>query len=175
MKLNYTISFADFKAAQRLHRHQKLGRRISFILLYVAVPVLAVLGWFCWPLPSSTPAAVSLGLGILEVVLVWFAISLPISRIYETRKGFKRLFAPTRMDRSNFVEIDDERIFYATPGISETKFSWNAVVEFAQDEKVTLLYVSKRAFITMPTPDFSPEQRAELNALLARHLPKGEK
>jgi len=46
MKLNYTISFADFKAAQRLHRHQKLGRRISFILLYVAVPVLAVLAGF---------------------------------------------------------------------------------------------------------------------------------
>jgi len=72
---------------------------------------------------------------------------------------FKRLFAPTRMDRSNFVEIDDERILYATPGISETKFSWNAVVEFAQDEKVTLLYVSKRVFITMPRRLFSRAAR----------------
>ena len=175
MKLNYTISLADFKAAQRLHRRQKLSRRISFVLLYIVLPAVAVLGWLCWPLlniTSDTPVAVSLGLSILDVVLLSFAATLPISREYETRKGFKRLFEAAHGNRNSFVEIDDEHILYDIPGVSESKLSWNAIIDFARDEKVTLFYVSKQAFIVLRTPDLSPEQMIEINDLVARHVVK---
>jgi hypothetical protein len=52
---------------------------------------------------------------------------------------------------------------------------WTAIVRFAQNEKVTLFYVAKARFLFVPTQLFSEEQRAELNDLVARHLPKGKK
>ena len=41
---------------------------------------------------------------------------------------------------------------------------------FAQDEKMTLLYVFKDRFLMFPTAALSPDQRSELGDLVARHV-----
>jgi hypothetical protein len=58
------------------------------------------------------------------------------------------------------------------PGSSEAKLLWNAIVRFAQDEKITLFYLTELRFLFVPTIVFSTEQRAELSDLVARHVVK---
>jgi hypothetical protein len=70
------------------------------------------------------------------------------------------------------IDIDEERIVSVMSGLSESKILWNAVVKFAQNEKVTLIYLAEIRFLFIPTSAFTPEQRAELNELVARHVRK---
>jgi hypothetical protein len=71
--------------------------------------------------------------------------------------------------------MDKERILSGLPEVSEERYFWNAIVGFAQDEKMTLLYLDKDKFLLLPTYALSPEQRTELNELVARHVVKGQK
>jgi len=85
------------------------------------------------------------------------------------------MFPHGQTDQLLSIDIDDGRIISEMPGFSESKLLWTAIVRFAQNEKVTLFYVAKARFLFVPTQLFSEEQRAELNDLVARHLPKGKK
>jgi hypothetical protein len=84
------------------------------------------------------------------------------------------MLPPSCTDRIISIDIDNERVVSSIPEVSEGKFFWNAIVDFAQDEKVTLLYIRKRAFIFFPTSVLSPDQHTELNDLIARHVVKGK-
>jgi hypothetical protein len=171
MKLSYTLTLADYKAALRLHRHQKLSRRIAFILLYCVVPVLAVLGLAAvFILEAKGQADLAADVIGVDIIFIWLAIGLPMARFMNTRKGFKRIFPSTRTEKSSAIDIDDECIISAIPGVSEGKFFWNAIPAFAQDEKITLLYIDKNRFLFFPTHELSPAQRLELSALVERHI-----
>jgi len=108
----------------------------------------------------------------VEGGLLWLTIYLPAWQAYAMRKCFKQIFPPGRTDGSSSIDIDADRIVSTVPGVSEGKFFWTGIVAVAQDEKVTLLYIRKHAFLFFPTQAMSPAQRNELNDLVARHLPK---
>jgi hypothetical protein len=61
------------------------------------------------------------------------------------------------------------------PGLSETKVLWQAIDRFAQNEKVTMLYIAEMRFIYFPTRSLSDAQRTELNDLVARHVVRKQK
>ena len=173
MKLTYTLTLNDYKSAQRLHLRRNLSRRLTFIFWYVVIPILAAAGVLAFVLFDVSKltrfAAIYFG---MVAVLVWLSIFLPLMRLYTIRKCFKQIFPPSRTDRSSSIDIDEERVISAIPGVSEGKFFWNAIIDFAQNEKVTLLYIHKRAFLFLPTSCLSPVQRIELNDLVARHVAK---
>ena len=173
MKLEYTLTLADYKDAQRLHLRRNLSRRLVFTFWYAVVPILAIAGALVFAVFDVSKlthfAAAYFG---IEAALVWVSIVLPLTRFYTIRKGFKQLFPPTRTDRSSSIDIDEERILSVIPGVSEGKVFWNGIIDFGQDEKITLLYIRKKAFFFFPTQAMSPAQRAELNDLVARHVVK---
>jgi hypothetical protein len=175
VKLTYTLTLDDYKAAQRLHLRRTLGGRLTFIFWYLVVPILAALGAFAFIFfdvgKLTHSAAILFG---IEAALVWLSVFLPIMRFYAIRKGFKQIFPPSRTDRSSSIDIDEERVLSTIPGVSEGKVFWKGIIDFAQDEKTTLLYIRKKAFFFFPTPALSPDQRAELNALIARHVAKNK-
>jgi hypothetical protein len=173
MTLEYTITLADCKAAHQLDRYQSPGSRIKFVLLNMVVPLLAVLGLVIWPflnITEKTPLSESGTLTLIEILLIYLSIAVPISRNHQTRKGFERLPPTTKAGRGCSIEIDDEGVVSSIPSLAETKFFWSAIVAFAQDEKVTLLYTGKDRFLYFPTRTLSVDQRAELNNLVARHV-----
>ncbi|MGA3370267.1 MAG: YcxB family protein [Terracidiphilus sp.] len=174
MKLSFTLTLADFKAAQRLHRRQNLSSLIAYYAFIVIPPALAVLSMLAvGVLMLFTPVHY---LGGSYVIFLAFAVclSVPFFHSYSVRQSFVRIFPPGTLDRTKSLDIDDERIISTIPGVSEGKFFWNAVMAFAQDEKITLLYVRKNIFIFIPTIALSPVERAELTDLVARQLPKGK-
>jgi hypothetical protein len=168
MKLSYTVALNDYRAAQRLHRIQTLGRRIFWLLLLRIVPVFGFLvlvselySWFARPsgFSQNSPALL-----VVPVVL----ILLPAINLNLTRKQFNQLFPPT--GRSLSLDLDDERIICENPGSSESKFLWSAINAFAQNDRVTMLYLDKARFLFFPTSAMTPAQRAELSDLVARHV-----
>jgi hypothetical protein len=70
------------------------------------------------------------------------------------------------------MEIDDSGISTGIPGVSESKYSWEGIVASAQNERATLLYLGPARFLFFPTRVMSPDQRAELDDLIARHIVK---
>jgi hypothetical protein len=171
MYLTYSLTFADFKAAQRLHTRQSMGRRMFAVLTFRVAPCLSVVilagGAFFAVKGTSEQFAQCLSIG---TALLFFSILMPIARYINERKGFKRLFPPSRTDLSCSIDLNDERIISAVPGVSEGKIFWPGVFRFAQDEKITLLYVAENRFFLFPTYALSQAQRAELNALVERHM-----
>jgi hypothetical protein len=173
MQLSYTLTYSDYKAAFRLHKRQKAGRRIYFFFYDIVIPATAVV------LLAVTIAAYAhgdsdlvQGLEIPDGTVVIVAILVPVLRAYRLRKSFKNLFPPGQVDRTTSIDIDNERILTSVPGLGEGKYFWAGVSAFAQNEKATLIYITRERFVPFPTYAMSPAQRTELNDLVGRHVLK---
>ena len=165
MKLEYTLTLSDYKAAQVLHRRQKFTRRLA-VWIWPALTLLGLAGMIAFTLTNHSELfvdSIALTAGALFIT-IW----MPVARWYAIRKCFKQLFPPTRTDRSSAIDIDDERILSAVPGVSEGKIFWQGLLQFAQDNKVTMLYTSELIFIFFPTSVLTPEQREELKGMVKR-------
>lgn len=176
MKLTYSITFKDFKAAIRLHSRQKLGRRIHCFIYDVIFPSLAALALL------GTVAAYAFGqsdtidfLILPDAVLVSIVVLVPILRAYRIRKSFKGMFPASETGPGYSLDFDNERILSVRPGIGEAKYYWTGICAFAQDNKIMLLYITEILFICIPTHTLSPDQRVELDALIARNMVRKEK
>jgi hypothetical protein len=169
VKLTYTLTLADFKAARLLHRRQRVSRQIMHFIW----PVLLVV-FFVGAIVSSGnlqsqifSQCLALGAGALVMT-----IGMPISRFLSIRRSFNRLFPPAQRDRTSTFEINDERIVRELAGTIELKLLWGAISDFVEDERVSLLYTNKDCFLIIPGRSMSTDQRAELNDLVARHVAK---
>lgn len=166
MKLEYTLTPKDYKAGFGLHRRQRIIRRIVpwfgpclLLIAFIGFIVFSVKNNSAW-----AAQCIALAVGALVIT-----IGLPISRFINIRKGYRRLFPSGSHDRKSSIEINDVCIVREHSGASELKIPWNAVYGFAQDERVTMIYTNKDCFLLFPTHVMSPEQRAELGELVARH------
>ena len=169
MRLEYTLTLKDYKAAFRLHRRQKLSRRLVSWLGPVLL-LIAVVGFVLCSVENNTALA-GQAAALFAGSLV-FTIGLPLSRSWNVRKSFSRLFPSGQADRRSKISIDDQGVCRELSGVAELRVLWSGVYGFAQDEKITMLYTSKDCFLLFPTELMSTDQRAELNELVARHTVK---
>ena len=169
MRFEYTISLEDYKVALALHSRQSLSARIAHLCLF-------------W-LPTMIGTFVGLlimhfgfHLRYMSVfpwlsVLFWVGfvcIAAPIQYGSYTRRVFDKR-NPVR-DRANWTDINDQGVISAIVGTEEGVFSWKDIAGFAQNEKITLLFLDKKRFLFFPTSALDQSQRAELKDLVARHL-----
>jgi hypothetical protein len=132
--------------------------------------IYLTLALFCNSQSQLFAIFIAFGAGCLTA-----SVASPFMRLYVDRRGFRRLFSPTRKDRSGYIDLDDNRILSGQPEVSEEKYFWNAIVGFAQDERMTLLYLDKDKFLLFPTHAMSTDQRTELNGLVARKMLRKQK
>ncbi len=169
MTFKYTVSLEDYKAALALHSRRSLSARIAHLCLF----------WL------PTTVGTFIGLLIMHLgfhlqymrifpwlsALFWVAvvcIAAPIQHASYMRRVFdKRIPAG---NRANWTDINDQGVTSAIVGTEEGVFSWEDVAGFAQNEKITLLYLDKRRFLFFPTSVLNQSQRAELKDLVARNL-----
>ncbi len=175
MKVIYTLKLAVYISAIRLHRRLGFKRRLVFALIYIGLPILAGAGLVAILLLAALAKTEASSASIFaESVLVFLSIALPLARIVDVRICFKRIFLNSKTIPTITLEIDDNGIRSESPGVSEGRFFWSAIADFAQSESITLLYVARKKFLFFPTSVLTQTQRAELNDLVARHLPKGK-
>ena len=174
MQASYKVTLTDFRNSLKLHyRHR--GRWRSPLNLFTFVPVVGfvliccnLIGFFTEKdyFARNPP-------GLLAVPICFML--LPLLYLYSTKKQFGNIFPHSRTDLPLTFDIDDERIVTEMPGFCEGKIFWNAIVEFVQNDKITLFHLAKSRFFFVPTKVFSEEQRAELNDLVARNLVRKQK
>jgi len=169
MRFDFTITLDDYKVALKLHRKRKLSRQLLpwiWRLLFLISLVLFVVG------------SISKNTEVLEQAMVLAAWSLcatvafPILPFALTRRGYRQMFPPARSGRTSTIEIDDQRIVEENPGSEEVRLPWTGVMGFAQNDRVTLIYINACRFFLFPTSALSPTQRAELGDLVARYVVK---
>jgi YcxB-like protein len=169
MRLEFTITLQDYKAALRLHRKQKLIRRV-FPWIWPSLFTIC-LATFAWAAANNSQIvatqAIALGGGSLTAT-----IALPILRFINTRRCYMRMFPPTRTGRMTFIEINDQGIVEENPGTEEIRLPWSGVLDFVQNEKVTMVYINSVRFFLFPTTALTPEQRSALSGLVACHVGK---
>jgi hypothetical protein len=167
MKLTYTLTLDDYKAAQSLHRRQTFGRRATWFFWLRIMPGIGFL-MLAWALFTGLAhrAALSQNPPAALLAPIIFLLVPLISRNL-VRKQFNQSFPSVARNLS--IDIDEERIVCTNRGVSESSLNWNAVVGFAQDSKVTMLYIDKTRFLFFPTSVMSSNERAELDDLIASH------
>jgi len=166
MKLAYTLTLNDYKAAQVLHRRQKFTRQLA-VWIWPALTLFGLAAMVAFTITNHSELfadSIALTFGALFIT-----IFMPVARWHAVRRCFKQLFPPTRTDRSSAIDIDDDRILSAVPGVSEGKIFWQGLLQFAQDKKVTMLYTSEMRFIFFPTSVLTLEQREALKEMVERH------
>lgn len=176
MHLNYKITIPDWKAALQLHTRQKIGRRIHYFIYEYVFASIAIMGivlaTFAWVTGDSKALDT---LVPLVAVLVGLAILLRIVRAKAIRRSYKGLFPLSENGPGYSLDINDERILSIRPGVGEATYYWSGICAVAQNDKIILLYLSEILFLGVPISALSPEQKDELDSLIARHLPKGKK
>jgi hypothetical protein len=172
MRFTYSISLRDFQNAQELHWSQTLIRRAFYYLIYWFIPVLIsalvivflnLFGLFFVRL--SIMDSFLLGF-VVAAIIVTLGFSRQKSKLY--RKRFNENFPPNK--RTSWCVVDDGGITSAIIGTDEERRSWQDFVHFAQNDKITLLYLSEKKFMFIPTSALSVDQRTELLGYVDRHV-----
>jgi hypothetical protein len=167
MTLTYLLTLDDYKAAQLLHARQTIWRRISEFTFYLGMQILAA-GLVMLTFGAAVMGNKHLASTLLPIDagVLWMAICFPVLRAINLRRCFKQLFPPHRTDRTSHLEITEESILSGVPGLSEGRIFWPGVFAFAQDDRVTMIYLAPRRFLFFPTSVLSAEQRSELIGLV---------
>ena len=171
MKISYTPTLADYRAGLRLHYRRKMLRRVTHLVGLWSMP-LVVISFLISSIYRLATTGQERSPGEISWMLLalLFTLAIPASRYFAIRRQFRNIFPPSRADIEVTIDINEERIISSLPGWGEGKYFWNSILDFAQDQKATLLYVRKNLFLFFPTQAMSPAQQAELNQIIAKNL-----
>jgi hypothetical protein len=173
MKLTYTLTLDDYKAAEKLHISQRLGRRIGYWLMYVGIPILAVLGLIgFYAFNIGATSDLSLGYSIIEVILISQAIFIPIERSKRLSRPLRAKTSKGEVGAVRLLEIDDDKILSGIPDVAKTELAWDAIVTSVHNENVAMLYLNDKDFILIPIRAFTPSERTGFLGFVARHVEK---
>lgn len=165
MKLEFTLTLADFKAAFRLHRRQTLVRRMGAFAWPILTVVCFGVALFSNPKSELFAQTFALGVGCL-----WLTVFLPIARRIIVFRSFRRVVPNGLHQQRCFATVDDQHVVTGVQGLFELNYYWKGVTGFAQDKRMTLFYTSKCSFLFFPTNALSSEQFAELNGIVSRNM-----
>lgn len=168
MKVAYKITLEDYRAALRVHRTQSLGRRVKDLALRRIVPIAALLSLATLLFVPLTSHELHADLVVVVVALCFLSIALPIARIVDARICFKRMLPTNVSDPTIHLDVNDDFVLSAIPGISEGKFQWNAFTDIVVTDTVALFYIGKRRFLLLPISQLTPEQSLEFRSIVAR-------
>lgn len=173
MRLTYTLTQEDFKAAQDLYMRRSFGRWMVWVLTSRAVPGLALVcaggaAVFFW-LDRRGPFIACLA---AFAVLVVFMIVIPAARSADVRKRYRTLFPSPDTDRSATIEIGDEKIVWIVPGAREQKIVWTEIEQIVEDAKISLICIAGGGYFPFPGYGLMREEREDLGAMIERHLGK---
>jgi hypothetical protein len=169
----YGLKYQNYKDAQKLYiRHSKRAALYYYFFIWV-LPILgcllAIFGLAA--LFEIGPVWVRYFRG-LYVVGLWFALFIPIMRIFTVRRCWKQLVPPNTPGKGMKAEIhvtlefNAEQFISAIPGRSEGRFFWSAVQDFAEDVKIALIFIHKKRFIFIPKPALPEAAWSELRVLI---------
>lgn len=175
MRYDYVLRFDDFQNSQRLYlRHRRSAALVYYGYVWL-LPIAGILAFamFIATLLGFHPElrAAFAGFGAAGL---WFAIFIPIMQFFGRRRCWKRMLPvgikgkTTKAEIPVNLEFNNEQLISVLPGKSEGRFYWPAIVDFAEDERIALVFVNnKKKFLLIPKRALPAEAWDELRSLMA--------
>ena len=162
VQIDFTLSFDDYLAAQRLHNTRSWGPRTWHVLNRTLIPALGVL-------------FIVLGFLMIGPKVSWFAVCYVIGfGVFSAcfplylRYRYKRSYLRSLTNGGNCsVAFDSESIQSAGKN-TKSETGWKAITHFRENDQIFLLYLAPGRFLTIPKRRLDPPQLDELHALFAQ-------
>ena len=168
IETEYTIDYEDYKAAQRLYLRHRRWAMVVYLLFQWVLPAIAVgfVGWtlFLW---LSTDYRDLPFVGGITAGLLWMSFIFLLNRKLTIRRGYRNLF-PKGVTPITRLTADEAQLISAIPGRSEGRFFWAAIEDYAEDDRMALLFIRRKLFLMVPRRALNEAQWGELRALVTR-------
>ncbi len=170
MTYAYDLTFPDFVAAQRLHIRHQPRARLWFLVWQRIMPVVSLLSIILLVRDVafhhfSYPPIVG---GILAA-LSWIGLFTFLFRPIQLRLAFRKLRPDVTNGRHAVeLELTPEELISRIPGKSEGRFRRAAIIDFAEDEHLALLYLRPKLFLYIPKSAMPEPAWTELRQWLDR-------
>jgi hypothetical protein len=164
MRLQYSVLFGDYAAAQALHSRRSIIRFLSHIAGYYLFPIFGI----CI-LSFAFLTAKSIGLNHTNWVVVMcgaYLLSCPLILRLTAKRRYERMRSGTG---DCTIEFDEDTIRTQGPH-SKGEIGWKAIQFFSEDLKSFLLYLAPGKFIIIPKRVCTSEQVEELRTLFQRRV-----
>ncbi len=173
MRFEWVLSLADYRAAQNLHNRSSLVRRSRVFTFRWLIPFLALLSLLSILFTYFTTRRTDVFLHDLSTTLPFFLFVVVFRVFYKwsTRASYKRLFLNGDSSKPLYMDVDEHRVLSGIPGSGEGKFFWSTILNFAEDDRIALVYISKQMFLMIPKKKLSPAAWADLRGTILRHMP----
>jgi hypothetical protein len=170
MKLEFSFTREEIKAIWNYFRRYTTFSIGNARVLYIAVPIISLVLFitgkyleFFWLQTQGS------------IFLFASVVGIPIHLAYDNWMFYnwsKNNFSLGRGKEIYSITADYVGIIEARIDSVETRMTWNAITGFYQNEVITVMILSSDNCCYFPTKAMNAEQRAELDALVARHVTK---
>jgi hypothetical protein len=160
MQLRYSLSFADYAAAQALHAKRGVLPYLLHLAGYYVFPVVG----FCILAFTffATKTSNSIHSNWMTLLCGAYLLSCPLI----LRQTAKRRFRRTRSGAGDCTIDFDENLIRTQGPHSKSEIEWKAIQSYSEDKRVFLLYLAPGKFIVVPTRVCAEEQISELRTIL---------
>ena len=151
MPFDYTLTYDDFKDAQKLFVRRKTSSWILYlfwlrVLPALSVPSVALLLYIFagkhYQLPAWVPT--------VAAVIAWLGFFMLIQRPFTLRRVYKQLLPEGEKVVHATISFDEQQVISSIPGHSEGRIYWTAFHKFLEDDKMGLLLLNKKRFLIVP-------------------------
>jgi hypothetical protein len=164
MRLQYSVLFGDYAAAEVLHSRRSVIRFLSHIAGYYAFPIFGIC-ILSFAFFTAKPIR-SNHTNWLDVICGTYLLSCPIVLRLTAKRRYERMRSGTG---DCTIELDEDTIRTQGPH-SKSEIDWKAIQFFSEDLKSFLLYLAPGKFIVIPKRVCTSEQVEELRTLLLRRV-----
>jgi hypothetical protein len=167
IEAEYTLTFADYKAAHRLYLRRHPWSMFSYVFQCWMIPilVLASAAIAVWARVHGDANATRLSWGTIEGPLI-FAMALPAFRWWTLWSGYNNIF-PRGTGKIARLTLTQEQVISAIPDRNEGRFYWKTIERYAEDKNGMILFVSKKRYLIVPHRALNEAQWTEMRALVA--------
>ncbi len=162
----YVSTKQDFIDAQRLHRSNRRWARVGYFVWFWVIPLVGLTLTLA-ALIAHLRGNVSLFYKLLPAAAVglYAAVLLPLARWNQIRVLWNRTQPKKYRGQPVTFQFDREQVISARPGSSEGRFLWGAIEDYAEDERLVLLYVQRKLFLFIPKRAMDETEWARLREL----------
>jgi len=165
MAYEYDLTFKDYLSAQKLYRHHRKWPQVTYLFwvwILLSFGILALVG-IAFPTKSDNISPWTSWV----LIAVWFAIGIPLFRVYQLRKCWKALNPTKAKSISAELEWNNEQIISSVKNRSEGRFFWSTICDYAEDEKIVLIFIRKKQFLFIPREALNEVTWKELRMLIS--------
>jgi hypothetical protein len=175
MVYEYNLTFAEYKAAQRLFNKRTPKQRFNVILWLFVMPIVGIIAFGVllrlfdqMIYRHLRPSPIIIG---LLVGLTYISLRGAIMQPLVVRRMFKDLTPDGVGNRAFSFEFTGTELISRNPGKSEVRYFSSAFSGILEDEKMVLLLISDKRFLFIPKRVMPPEGWAELRAWVGKTEP----